>query len=168
MKCEYCNKVKQIEDFPKRRRKDSPIQGTVCRPCSKKIIKRNYYDRNTELCRQRAKDQRESDPEAYKAYLRKYYEENKDTLREKSREYNSRFRKETNARLREYRKNNPLKAKARSIVSGAIRSGKLIRPSTCTSCEREVFAEAHHHDYEKPLDVIWLCKSCHWKEHSKH
>ena len=55
----------------------------------------------------------------------------------------------------------PEKAKARSDVSNAIRDGKLIRPSHCESCFEERFAESHHEDYSKTLDVDWLCKKCH-------
>jgi len=52
---------------------------------------------------------------------------------------------------------------ARSIANHAIRDGKLFRKS-CESCGRED-AQMHHHDYDKPLDIKWLCRKCHWDEH---
>jgi hypothetical protein len=54
--------------------------------------------------------------------------------------------------------------KARSDLNHAVRDGKLIRLS-CQKCGADC-AHAHHHDYDKPLDVIWLCLACHWQEHS--
>jgi len=53
-------------------------------------------------------------------------------------------------------------------VAQALRKGTLIKPSNCSDCGRdeyEVFIEGHHPDYDKPLDVVWLCKECHLKEH---
>jgi len=57
---------------------------------------------------------------------------------------------------------------ARRIVTKAIRSGELIRPSTCSSCKEEKKVAAHHIDYGKPLDVMWLCDSCHGMAHRKN
>ncbi len=53
--------------------------------------------------------------------------------------------------------------KARSDANHAIRDGKLI-PQPCEGCGRKD-AQMHHHDYNKPLDVRWLCRKCHWDEH---
>ena len=50
---------------------------------------------------------------------------------------------------------------ARSAVYAAIKRGDLVRPSYCEECWSESFIEAAHHDYDKPLDVRWLCRSCH-------
>jgi len=60
--------------------------------------------------------------------------------------------------------NNPHKRKAQYIAANARRSGKLIKPKQCSTCEKEHHdLEMHHPDYNKPLDVVWLCTECHGK-----
>lgn len=50
-------------------------------------------------------------------------------------------------------------------VKYALDTGKLERPSSCSRCGRTAKVIAHHHDYSQPLDVEWICRSCHTKEH---
>lgn len=62
----------------------------------------------------------------------------------------------------------PEKIKANNVVNRAVRTGKLTRPTDCSSCDNpNGRIEAHHPDYSKPLEVIWLCSSCHREEHIK-
>lgn len=52
--------------------------------------------------------------------------------------------------------------KAHEAVRTAIKWGRLIRPDTCARCGAVgVRIEAAHHDYNKPLEVEWLCCTCH-------
>lgn len=62
---------------------------------------------------------------------------------------------------REWRKANPERAKAQAVANNAVRDGKLARPRQCDGCGLPVRVEKHHHDYSKPLAVVWLCKPCH-------
>lgn len=55
------------------------------------------------------------------------------------------------------------RAAAHSAVARAIKSGRLER-QPCAHCGTEK-AVAHHEDYDKPLDVMWLCQPCHTKRH---
>ena len=50
---------------------------------------------------------------------------------------------------------------AHGKVANALRTGSLVRPSNCERCGRHIKVDAHHADYAKPLDVQWLCRSCH-------
>lgn len=50
---------------------------------------------------------------------------------------------------------NKLKAIAWNMISNGLRDGKITR-KPCQVCGNPK-SEAHHHDYSKPLDVIWLC-----------
>ena len=50
-----------------------------------------------------------------------------------------------------------------SAVSRAIKNGLLV-PAPCKLCG-ELKSVAHHDDYDKPLEVVWLCQSCHVKLH---
>lgn len=52
---------------------------------------------------------------------------------------------------------------ARDKVNKALVKGK-IKKKKCEWCGNK-YSEAHHSDYSKPLDVIWLCKRCHGQAH---
>ena len=65
---------------------------------------------------------------------------------------------------RKHRLNNPEKYKARMAVQSALSRGKITNPG-CRICGNK--AQAHHHDYLKPLDVDWLCFH-HHREHGHH
>ena len=55
-----------------------------------------------------------------------------------------------------------IKRKAQSLVQQAVLRGELVRPDTCELCRKpDDLIEAHHYDYSEPLEVQWLCKSCH-------
>ena len=73
-------------------------------------------------------------------------------------------------RQKEYqrrRERNTLKSEIRRLVWVAIREGHLVRPSVCSlqneNCSGQI--EAHHLDYNKPLDVVWLCRNHHLAWH---
>lgn len=46
-------------------------------------------------------------------------------------------------------------------VQKALKAGTLVRPTICEDCGASRFCEAAHLDYSKPLDIRWLCRSCH-------
>ncbi len=56
----------------------------------------------------------------------------------------------------------PEKMRARQKVYRAKKSGKLL-PQPCEICGCEENIQAHHPDYKKPLDVMWLCPDDHRK-----
>ena len=62
-------------------------------------------------------------------------------------------------RERGYREYCAEKARARRAVR------QLERPDGCSHCDHIGKVEGHHEDYTKPLDVVWLCKSCHIQLH---
>lgn len=53
----------------------------------------------------------------------------------------------------------PEKYKARTAVSNAIRDGRLTKMSCCVC--GDVNSTAHHEDYSKPLEVVWVCSKHH-------
>lgn len=66
-------------------------------------------------------------------------------------------------RTREWRRRHKGRNAAHSAVSRAIKAGVLRRgPCEQCGCEKSV---AHHDDYDKPLQVRWLCQPCHVAHH---
>lgn len=56
---------------------------------------------------------------------------------------------------------NPTKRNANRCVEVALDTGDLVKPGTCSGCGADGRITAHHADYEKPLDVVWVCPKCH-------
>ena len=60
----------------------------------------------------------------------------------------------------------PKAAKAHHAASWAVQSGRLTCPDICERCGKSTHSfDKHHPDYARPLDVVFLCRSCHKKVH---
>lgn len=66
----------------------------------------------------------------------------------------------------EFRKRFPKKYKAHNIVNNAVRAKKLF-PMPCEVCGHSK-THAHHDDYEKPLNIRWLCPAHHKQWHDEN
>ena len=69
------------------------------------------------------------------------------------------------ARGRDWAQRNRQKRAAHIIVGNAVRDGLLKKALECERCGGNDQIEAHHEDYAKPLDVVWLCALCHGQRH---
>lgn len=66
---------------------------------------------------------------------------------------------------RNWRQRNPDAYRAQNALNNALRDGKIER-RPCEVCAQPKGVHAHHKDYSKPLDVIWLCARCHHRLHA--
>lgn len=128
-------------------------------PERKRKLRTKYRENNRERIREQDRESYMRDPEKFRAKARinqrKYFQTPKG--REKY--------KKAGLKLRE---KYPEKARARSLLSNAVCEGRIIRPTQCSLCfSSNGVIQGHHHDYSKPLDVIWVCKSCHIMVHRK-
>jgi ribosomal protein S27AE len=53
------------------------------------------------------------------------------------------------------------------IYNEALKSGVLAKPDSCSVCGWVGAIQGHHPDYDKPLEVVWMCGPCHRLEHSR-
>ena len=66
--------------------------------------------------------------------------------------------------MQRYYENNPEKRAATYMVSNAIRDSRLTK-HPCQICGTIERVQAHHEDYNKPLEVTWLCVKHHNERH---
>jgi len=74
-----------------------------------------------------------------------------------------------------YRDGEKADGKAQNILEYAIKSGVIERKTHCEKCgdtgtfkDGRTKIQAHHSDYNKPLEVDWLCQKCHHKWHKNN
>jgi len=142
--CTNCRMEKPLSDFPLWKRRGKEERSAQCYDC-----RRTYH--RSERGSQLEKSRRSA-----------YRSNNQNFLAAEKR------RRAKRARL------HPEKERARVAVHHALATGKIVRPITCERCGNSPAPtkigasriQAHHDDYSRPLDVKWLCVSCHNREHN--
>lgn len=122
----------------------------ICRKCKKT----GEFYKNQDWCKK-----------CQSEYHKKQYQKKKTEYRQKQNEYRKTeaFRENHKKHRREYYKRNRHKAIARAKLAYEVRMGRIKR-GKCWCGETKV--EAHHEDYNKPLEVMWLCRK-HHREHDR-
>lgn len=161
------------------------METMICRICQQPQPPENFHVR--ESGRRRSECKRCVSARLHASYLKNIegrraysHERNKmNEVREWHLERNRRVRQAPVNQARErrhaaaYRSKYPEKEAAKREVRRAIERGTLERPTSCPKCSSpdkksttgRHTIHAHHDDYSKPLDVIWLCVRCHANEH---
>lgn len=148
--CFKCLKEKEISEFYKHK---EMADGHVnkCKECNKLDVK----------------ESRSARLEYYREYDRK--RANFPSRVEKRKQIVERWKNspELRRKMGEQKKNwqekNKIKRAAHVLTGNAIAGGRLIK-LPCEVCGEEK-SEAHHDDYERPLDVRWLCHKHHMEHH---
>ncbi len=154
-----------------------------------KISEENYkIEKRKEYLRSWRKENKEKVREYYKKWLKKklvenpnfHSERNKRVLElhpdcnrknylnygkyryceEKNKE---KFKLLHNKTQEKYKKKNPKKIKAQQLAGKIIISDNQL----CEDCNTKLAVHRHHEDYNKPLEVNFLCINCHKKRHNK-
>lgn len=125
---------------------------------------KEYYHKNRDLVLKKSEKYREKNKQ--KISIRQALARVLDTDRfQKNRERHFGWAKNNREKLNEYQREwyqkNKEKRRAHVILSRAIKSGKIVRPMSCSECKKKCKPDGHHIDYSKPLDVIWICRTCH-------
>ncbi len=155
--CLHCRKVKLLEDFYKQSSKKDGRQN-YCKICDTKLAlirqkqasdreKRKEWQSNNKW-RMNSNNQKWKDKnrEHVRDYANSYYLENKEKV-----DKNKIIQKEKYPNI----------YKARNKVTNAIRLGRLKKiPCEYGEC-KQIKVEAHHSNYDKPLDVVWFCSHHH-------
>ena len=171
-KCTNCGEIKMLTEFVKHKSyKDGHYsQCKICTRAKEKTWRQNNQDKKR-IIRTRY---RENNREKIREMDRQYYVDNHEERLETAKIAQKKYYQTEKGKASYYRhgklcrKRYPEKARARSLLSNAICEGKIIRPKNCSLCNSDEFViEAHHPDYSKPYDVIWLCRSCHGIVHRK-
>lgn len=54
---------------------------------------------------------------------------------------------------------------AQRLVNKILKIGLWEKPDHCSKCNKSGKLLAHHPNYNFPLNIIWLCQSCHVRTH---
>lgn len=136
-RCIHCSKTKPLSEFYKHPMMADGHLG-ACKECHKERARANRW--------KKVDDKREYDRRRYAESA-----ERRAALAERSAE------KAKQPGMEEYRR-------AHRMVAYHVRVGHMTK-QPCQICGAAKVV-AHHDDYRKPLDVMWLCQPCHTGRHA--
>jgi len=139
-KCRTCGVVKNVGAFYKQR----------------KYAGKQYYCGSCKKCYIGSR----------KEYLKEYQKKNAEKIKAQIKIYQNTPEAKENRRISKAQYNllHKNRYKARYTITGMLQRGKLKR-KPCEKCSTTESIHAHHDDYNKPLEIRWLCAKCHREWH---
>lgn len=148
--CTKCKTEKALSEFHRSKANPDGLQYW-CKVCLRAVMK--VY---------------RPDPVRLAANQRRYQEKHRDKILEYQRRYRAanreKLRRLNSLYDRRRRERDAIKVAARRAIRNEIRKCKDFR-GPCLICGSRERVEAHHEDYLRPLDVMWLCKTHHLEMH---
>jgi hypothetical protein len=125
------------------------IKGRISNPCKEC---RTKYSRDNKDRDKKSKD--------------KYRLANKEKIYENTKTWRKKNPEKIVEHVKNWRSKNVDKVRTWQKYQDAILAGKIIAKTCCEKCNSQP-VQAHHEDYSKPLEVIYLCKKCHSARHKE-
>lgn len=147
-RCRECGKVLPYSEFYKHKQM---LDGHLnkCKTCVKSRV-RKHRQENLEQIKQYDRSRNDL---PHRIEARRKYQKTND------------YKKAHQLSNSKYRRSYNFKAKARSTLQYALKSGQIERLPCCICGNPK--AEGHHEDYSRPIDVTWLCGFHHKQRHKE-
>ena len=136
-KCFKCKEEKELTEFYKHGAMQDGRLGK-CKQCTKQDVARHRSENLSEI---------------------REYDRRRSLLphrRERNREVTAAWRAA-----------NPERRAAQLALLAAVKKGEVTPWPVCAMPECDGKPEAHHPDYSRPLDVVWLCSAHHKQAHAE-
>ena len=163
--CRKCKRMLSVEMFGKNKCEIDGLRRE-CKECRNKAS-RLYRKTHKEKFSISDKKYRHEHKEQCRTNGRNYGLRHKEKIAKHKKLYRATAKERTAEYGKMYKEKHKKETQARSLFASRVRSGKIIRPDKCSKCGKTRKVEGHHEDYDKPFEVIWLCKSCHWILHTE-
>jgi len=170
-RCGRCKRIKLIDEFGRNRARPDGLNDR-CKVCHREAT-REFRARHRKRLAALRREKYARNAYAMRMKKLKYRHENPEMMRLIAKRYRLKNARKLKARRRKYYAENPHKVRAHILVRQALTYGDLKREE-CEICKflglpsdrRKTVA--HHEDYDRPLDVRWLCHAHHRQLHAQH
>lgn len=156
-RCRDCKKSLSLALFNKDASKKDGRSGQ-CKKCQS-LWHKKYYERNRKkLIAKRMQYYEKNKPlEKFKSSL--YQRKNRKRCTDNSKKWAIRNPQKNKEIIKRRTENSVFERRARKLHNYHVNKGNIDREACCICGKKK--AEAHHSDYNKPLDAMWMCKTHH-------
>jgi len=173
--CTKCKTPKILDQFHKDRSKEDGLKSH-CKGCNK-AYNASHKEEKKAYNKTYGIENREGIASQKKGYYASHKSEIAARMKVYGKSYYTSHTAEVGARCKAYQKTDEgkkVRSKSRVRYPNAHKSRSYFThrrptpPDTCSICPSTDNIQAHHHDYDLPMEVTYLCKKCHVSWHSEN
>lgn len=137
-----------------------------CKQCLQAKTAADFYSSNKSRCKESVKANRVAKIDYYRGYDRMRGSMPHRVAARAAYQETEAYKESHLSANNKYRNSHPLRNTARNAVNNAVRDKRLTPWPVCAVPDCICKPEAHHPDYSRPLDVVWLCDLHHKEAHN--